>query len=834
MKYYSRRELYALGETLGESVTTTKAGGGRIYGGGGSGGGGGPTQSTTVTSNIPEYARPYVESMLGAAQKQAYKFDDAGNITGFQPYIPYGATVDSAGNITNTAQEQARAAVAGFAPMQEQAFRQTANLQVPGQFGIGSQFIGAGGFGAGNIAQQAAGMGNQYFNMATNPFVQQAFMSPYMQNAVDVQKQEATRDFLKQMPGLQAQATRQGAFGGSRAAIEAAEARRNLNTQLGNIQAQGTQKAFEAGQQAQQFGSNLGLQGFGTALQGTGQLASAGTALGQMGERQLQAQQGIIGLQSQAGAQQQALEQQRINQAIQNYALQQQYPQLQLSTMSSLLRGLPLQQATTQQYQAAPSAISQIGGLGTAALGAYKLFGAKEGGIVPSYKAGGEIKEMASGGISDISRKILMNPDKYSKQTIERGQKNGLVDDYIGIAMLNKKVKDAEKAKQRQAAIEAGQQGIDQTIVDQIRAKAAMLGIDNAQSNLPEFTAFDGGIVAMAEGGALNDMSYADGGEIDSDGIARFQEGGRSAFMEDVDRFRNWAKEPGINEAVIKRMREFGSYFTKPRQAPTDADAQPGGLYGSGSNVPPVAPPKLEDITIGPRKEVPVRRDDGAEGGGSAAPSFDFSGKGIDEIIAKATESLDKAAATRAQDKKEAGALRLLEAGLGMMGGTSPFAAVNIGQGATGALRGYGEDVRQQRSDELKDVMQRATLGLKGAESKADLAKLGIMEPYYRNYAAYLGRRPGGGSTTAGMGSVPPATADKIITRYDGYAADPKSAPFFSSLPKDVQTGLTKYKPGTESYNRSMEQFRRYSDQHMNRYLNQLRGLGAKARPEEE
>jgi hypothetical protein len=843
MKHYSRRELYALGETLGESVTTAKVGGGRIYGGGGSGGGGAPTQSTTVTSNIPEYAKPYVESMLGAAQKQTYKMDDAGNITGFQPYVPYGATVDSSGRITNTAQDQAKAAVAGFAPMQEQAFRQTAGLQVPGQFGIGSQFIGAGGFGAGNVAQQAAGIGNQYFNMATNPFAQQAFMSPYMQTAVDVQKQEAIRDFQKQMPGMQAQAVRQGAFGGSRQAIEAAEARRNLNTQLGNIQAQGTQKAFEAGQQAQQFGSNLGLQGFNTALQGTGQLTAAGNALGQMGERQLQAQQGIIGLQSQAGAQQQALEQQRINQAIQNYALEQQYPQLQLSTMSSLLRGLPLQQATTQQYQAAPSAISQIGGLGTAALGAYKLFGAKEGGIVPSYKAGGEIKEMASGGISDISRKILMNPDKYSKDTIERGQKNGLVDDYIGIAMLGKKVKDAEKAKQRQAAMQAGQQGLDQTIVDQIRAKAAMLGIDNAESNLPEFSAFDGGIVAMAEGGQLNDMTnemaYAGGGEIDSDGIRNFVVGGgptyidkddegnympgapTSQFGRDIRGFKDFYKR-SVLENIVKPLAGVKGYFSDKAVIPEPAAA-------------PVVEPAKPDIVIHRDNKgdgAPPRRDDGKMDEGTMA-GFDPSGKGIDEIIANVTKSLDAQATARKQDKKEAGASRLIEAGLGMMAGTSPFAGVNIGQGVTPAVRGYGEDIRQYRQDEAKDIGQRAALGLKGYEAKTDLAKLGIMAPLYKAQADYYTRRPGS-SATVGLGSVPPATADKIITRYEGYGADPKSAPFFSQLPKDVQTGLTKYKPGTESYNRSMEQFKRFSEQHMNRYLNGLRTLSAKSRPDEE
>ena len=468
--------------------------------------------------------------------------------------------------------------------------------------------------------------------------------------------------------------------------------------------------------------------------------------------------------------------------------------------MSSLLRGLPLQQATTQQYQAAPSALSQIGGLGTAALGAYKLFGAKEGGVVPSYKAGGEIKEMAGGGISDISRKILMNPDKYSKGTIERGQKNGLVDDYIGIAMLNKKVKDAEKAKQRQAAAEAGQQGLDQTIVDQIRAKAAMLGIDNAQSNLPEFSAFDGGIVAMAGGGLndmTNEMAYAAGGEIDSDGIRNFQVGGGTMSGFETE-----------NDPTALALDEIRRNALLPKKPPE---------------------PKIE---IGPRKEVPPRRDDGKMDPGTMA-GFDFSGKGIDEILAKVTESLDKQATARAQDRKEAGATRLIEAGLGMMAGTSPFAGVNIGQGVTPAVRGYGEDIRQYRADEMRDIGQRAALGLKGYESKTDLAKLGIMAPLYKAQADYYGRKPGS-STMTGLGSVPPATADKIITRYEGYGADPKSAPFFSSLPKDVQTGLTKYKPGTESYNRSMEQFRQYSDQHMNRYLNSLRTLSAKSRPESE
>ena len=68
---YSRRELYALGEPLGEAVTR-KENGRIIYGGGG---GGGPTKSEVTQTNIPEYARPYVETMLGAGQQQIFNYD---------------------------------------------------------------------------------------------------------------------------------------------------------------------------------------------------------------------------------------------------------------------------------------------------------------------------------------------------------------------------------------------------------------------------------------------------------------------------------------------------------------------------------------------------------------------------------------------------------------------------------------------------------------------------------------------------------------------------------------------------------------------------------------
>ena len=76
----------------------------------------------------------------------------------------------------------------------------------------------------------------------------------------------------------------------------------------------------------------------------------------------------------------------KINQQIQNYATDQQWGMQQLSNMNAMLRGLPLQTTSTQTYQAAPSTVSQLAGLGTAAYGASKLAGGKKGGSTKDIK----------------------------------------------------------------------------------------------------------------------------------------------------------------------------------------------------------------------------------------------------------------------------------------------------------------------------------------------------------------------------------------------------------------------------------------------------------------
>ena len=168
-----------------------------------------------------------------------------------------------------------------------------------GQMGLRAEQYGRNVSGqAEDYASQAAAAGSNYANAAQNVYnpltgtydassAISAYMSPYQQNVTDIQIEGLQRqaDIARTQRG--AQAAKAGAYGGSRQAIENAEADRALASQMANTRAQGLQNAYQQAQQNLQYGSNLGLQGLqganqglGTALQG-GQLglSGIGTAL---------------------------------------------------------------------------------------------------------------------------------------------------------------------------------------------------------------------------------------------------------------------------------------------------------------------------------------------------------------------------------------------------------------------------------------------------------------------------------------------------------------------------------------------------------------------------
>jgi hypothetical protein len=274
-------------------------------------------------------------------------------------------------------------------------------------------------------------------------------MNPYQQQVTDIQKREAIRQAATAGTQQQAQATQAGAFGGSRDAIMRAERERNLGTQLNDIQAQGSNQAYTQGmgqfnadqarqlqagmgnqqmgfnvgnanlqsmlgtqqlgtgqsmqaqlanqqamnamnqlnEQSSQYGAGLGLQGLQTALSGAGQL-------GNLGQNIYAQNQGNLNMQNQMGTQQQAQMQNMLNNNYQDFQAAQNMPYKQLGFMSDLVRGTQgLGQSNIYQYQATPSPISQLTGLGTAAYGASKLFGSAKGGMIKSSYADGGMTE---------------------------------------------------------------------------------------------------------------------------------------------------------------------------------------------------------------------------------------------------------------------------------------------------------------------------------------------------------------------------------------------------------------------------------------------------------
>ena len=301
--------------------------------------------------SIPDYAKPYVEDLLG--QAQAYTDPNA------RPYQQYMGD-----------------RVAQFTPLQQQAYQNAGLMQTAPQLQDATALAGTAGLGALNT--QYTFDPSKFTSADFN-----ALSDPYMQNVVERQQQDATRQAAIAGQAQGAQAARAGAFGGSGDYLMRGQAAGNLARQKGDIQAKGLQDAFRNAQQQyntqyqqnaqqQQFGAGLGLQGLQTANQAAQNLAN-------IGNTQYQQNMGILGMQNQFGGQQQQQTQNVLNNQYQDYLNYQNYPYKQMGFMSDMLRGLPLTQQSSTIYQPAPSMVSQVAGLGGAAITGAKLFGAAGG-----------------------------------------------------------------------------------------------------------------------------------------------------------------------------------------------------------------------------------------------------------------------------------------------------------------------------------------------------------------------------------------------------------------------------------------------------------------------
>jgi hypothetical protein len=320
------------------------------------------TQTISTVGEIPEILEPFYSDpttgLLPRGIKEIFPEDligEAAYAARFQPLIQEGLI--GAGTIAPMSQ------------FQQAVGTQLAGMTTPDQFALAQQ---AGQAGASGLQ---ALMGVQAPTMATPQTFgsEQAtqYMSPYMQNVVDIQQRRAIDAARAAQLGGNLAAARQGTYGGARQALLQAQRESGLRTQLGDIQAQGLQSAYQQAQQ--QFGADRtaqmeaerlnqasALQAGQTRLGAAQGLGGLAQTFGGLGTQQLAGELDILKTQGAFGDLQRSVSQQQMD--AQRGALQDQaqYGMTQVGQLSNLLRGIPLSDTTQTTTTPPPSFASQL------------------------------------------------------------------------------------------------------------------------------------------------------------------------------------------------------------------------------------------------------------------------------------------------------------------------------------------------------------------------------------------------------------------------------------------------------------------------------------------
>jgi len=250
-----------------------------------------------------------------------------------------------------------------------------------------------------------------------------SYMSPYLQNVVDVQAREARRQADIQRAN-DAQKF-QGAFGGGRQALYDAENVRNVNQQIGDIQAKGLQHSYDtalkqrlaegeqyrlgqeataklgleaqkAGEESQQFGAKqrlatselaakYGLEGLkageesrqfgaGLGLKYLDEAGSAATNLSALGTYQGKFDLDRLKAISELGSTQRSIDQEGLTADYRDFLEQRDWDKTQQKYLKDLMSGYPM--ATRNTYGEPPSTAALVLGGGLTAAEVYnKLYG---------------------------------------------------------------------------------------------------------------------------------------------------------------------------------------------------------------------------------------------------------------------------------------------------------------------------------------------------------------------------------------------------------------------------------------------------------------------------
>ena len=453
---------------------------------------------------------------------------------------------------------------------------------------------------------------------------------------------------------------------------------------------------------------------------------------------------------------------------------------------------------------------------------------------------------------------------------------NGTVKPYVGIPLVQS-INDHLQTVSQQANMMAALRSAPPVAPEQslgaqtIASAEPSPGIDTAQSNLPTQMAA-GGIVAFDDGGEVE--SYANKGYVaptDYDPVEEYRRtrqlgqenllaraygkptqsitaaGIKTPYDAALDFYRSERQNVPITAPAYDEFNKGINALQNRREAWLAGSLDPYSQTAPVGSVPNLLGTQQPVVTKGTTEEKPpiVIHDD--KKSLDTTPEVDVTAKkldALDELMS--TRKADREElknmilgdeAERARDKKIDLYTQALKAGFKMMSGTSPYAAANVGPAGEEFATGIAGVLSREREDKQKRIGQLVALGLKGQELDMELAKLGVTRDYYDAHkklfeaqADYYKRR-GSGSSTAGLGSVPGNVVQSELDRIEGYRAKPTSAPFFTSLPLDVQTALAKTDPKSGSYQKAMEVFNAKANEYANSRLGIMRAYGAKQYP---
>ena len=195
------------------------------------------TSTVTTTGDIPKALEPFYVGKDGAP----------GLIQrGIDAIFPAQTTgADAYQRMYRPLYEQNLMGTGSIAPMsqfQQNVGQELLNLRVPGAYGYATEAGQVAGAGLESLlGTQAQGVVapelTQYQLAGPEMFTGEAaqrYMSPYMQNVVDIQQRQAVDAAKRAQLGTNLAAARQGTYGGARQALLQGERESGLRTQLGD------------------------------------------------------------------------------------------------------------------------------------------------------------------------------------------------------------------------------------------------------------------------------------------------------------------------------------------------------------------------------------------------------------------------------------------------------------------------------------------------------------------------------------------------------------------------------------------------------------------------